>query len=125
MDIFLTAVHILAALFLIVVIIIQGGNAGGVGAAFGGGNSAGLFGASGATSFLGKVTYVMAAVFMLSSITLSVMKGNSGKTGLSDRLNKAAETTNTTPAPAATAPATPAAVPAPDAAKPAETAKPE
>ena len=96
MDILLTTVHILAALFLIFVIIIQGGNSGGVGAAFGGGNSTGLFGASGATSFLGKVTYGMAAVFMASSIILSIMKGNSGKTGLSDRLEKAGTKTEST-----------------------------
>lgn len=82
METFLTIVHVLAAIFMIVVIIVQGGNAGGVGAAFGGGNSAGLFGAAGATSFLGKMTYGMAAVFMITSIWLSIEKGNSGRTGL-------------------------------------------
>ncbi len=122
MDIFLTTIHILAALFLIVVIIIQGGNAGGVGAAFGGGNSTGLFGASGATSFLGKVTYGMAGIFMLSSIVLSVRQGASGRTGLGERLNKAAETAKPAEtAPAAPVPAAPAATtPAPEAAAPVE-----
>lgn len=105
MDVLLTVLHMLAALFLIIVIIIQGGNAGGVGAAFGGGNSAGLFGASGATSFLGKVTYAMAGIFMVSSIALSVMKGNTGRTGLSKRLEEAAEGKKDAPAPAAPAPA--------------------
>lgn len=89
METLLTVVHILAAIFMIVVIIVQGGNSGGVGAAFGGGNSAGLFGAAGATSLLGKLTYGMAAVFMITSIWLSVEKGNSGRTGLSDRLKEA------------------------------------
>ncbi len=89
METFLTVVHILTAIFMIVVIIVQGGNSGGVGAAFGGGNSAGLFGATGATSLLGKLTYGMAAVFMVTSIWLSVEKGNSGRTGLSDRLKQA------------------------------------
>ncbi|MBC7661696.1 MAG: preprotein translocase subunit SecG [Chitinophagaceae bacterium] len=112
MDISLSIVHTLAALFLIFVIIIQGGNSGGVGAAFGGGNSTGLFGASGATSFLGKVTYGMAAIFMISSITLSVRTGTSGKTGLTKRLEQQAgdvKTDSTKPV---------------EAAKPAET-KPE
>ena len=90
MDILLTTVHTLAALFLIIVIIIQGGNSGGVGAAFGGGNSTGLFGASGATSFLGKVTYLMAGIFMVSSITLSVRTSTSGKTGLGKKLEQQA-----------------------------------
>ncbi len=106
MEILLTSVHTLAALFLIFVIIIQGGNSGGVGAAFGGGNSTGLFGASGATSFLGKVTYGMAGIFMLSSIVLSVRAGSSGKTGLGTRLEQAAgKTESATPAEPAAAPA--------------------
>jgi preprotein translocase subunit SecG len=124
MDILLTTVHTLAALFLIFVIIIQGGNSGGVGAAFGGGNSAGLFGASGATSFLGKVTYAMAGIFMASSIVLSVRSGTSGKTGLGSRLEQAAGKTEA-PKPSesvapATTPAPASATPAP--AKPVETA---
>ena len=103
METFLTVVHVLAAIFMIVVIIVQGGNAGGVGAAFGGGNSAGLFGAAGATSFLGKLTYGMAGIFMATSILLSVYKGTTGKTGLSDRL-KQAGSTQQTPAPSAPTP---------------------
>ncbi|WP_141736519.1 preprotein translocase subunit SecG [Oligoflexus tunisiensis] len=99
MDIFLTVVHIAAAIFMIIVIIVQGGNSGGVGAAFGGGNSTGLFGASGATSFLGKMTYLMAAVFMVTSIALTMVKGSSGKTGLTERLEQAgSKTEQTTPA---------------------------
>jgi preprotein translocase subunit SecG len=107
MDILLTTVHTLAALFLIFVIIIQGGNSGGVGAAFGGGNSAGLFGASGATSFLGKVTYLMAGIFMFSSIALSVRTGTSGKTGLTKKLEQQAGEVKTESAkPAEAAPTT-------------------
>ena len=123
MDIFLTTVHTLAALFLIVVIIIQGGNSGGVGAAFGGGNSTGLFGASGATSFLGKVTYGMAGVFMLSSIVLSVRTGTSGKTGLGSRLEEAAGKTETAKPAESVVPATPAPAetPTPAPAVPVET----
>ncbi len=119
MEIFLTTIHTLAALFLIFVIIIQGGNAGGIGAAFGGGNSTGLFGASGATSFLGKVTYGMAGVFMLSSIVLSVRAGTSGKTGLGSRLEQAAGKTESAKPAETTAPvAAPAEQAAPVEAKP-------
>ncbi len=101
MEVFLNTVHTLAALFLIFVIIIQGGNSGGVGAAFGGGNSTGLFGASGATSFLGKVTYVMAGIFMASSIWLSVSTGKSGHTGLTKKLEQQAGEVKTDAAPPA------------------------
>ena len=86
MEMLVTVIHVLAALFMILVVLIQGGNSGGVGAAFGGGNSQGMFGASGATSFLGKLTYGCAVVFMVTSISLSMMEGNSGSTGLTDRL---------------------------------------
>ena len=41
-----------------------------MGAAFGGGNSQGVFGASGATSLLGKLTYAAAAVWMVTCISL-------------------------------------------------------
>ena len=90
MEIFLTVIHVLTALFMILVILVQGGNQGGIGAAFGGGNSQGVFGASGATSFLGKVTYVVAAIFMITSIGLTMAQGTSGRTGLMERLEEAA-----------------------------------
>ena len=98
METFITVIHVLAALFMILVIIIQGGNSGGVGAAFGGGNSQGVFGASGAQSFLGKVTYAVAAIFMMTSIGLSVIQGTSGETGLSEKLEQAAESQEAAPA---------------------------
>ena len=91
METFVTVIHVSAALFMILVVLIQGGNSGGVGAAFGGGNSQGVFGAAGATSFLGKLTYAFAAVFMATSIWLSVLKGNAGSTGLKEKLEKASQ----------------------------------
>ena len=75
METFVVCIHVIVALFMIVVVLVQGGNKGGVGAAFGGGNTQGVFGASGATSFLGKLTYGAAFIFMLTSITLTIMQG--------------------------------------------------
>lgn len=97
METFLTVIHIIVALFIIFVIIVQGGNSGGVGAAFGGGNSQGVFGASGATSFLGKLTYGAAAIFMLTSIGLTVVQKMSGETGLTEKLEQQS-TQESTPA---------------------------
>lgn len=110
METLVTVIHILAALFMILVIIVQGGNSGGVGAAFGGGNSQGVFGATGAQNLFGKLTYVIAAVFMLTSITLSVIQGTSGNTGLTDRLEEAAQQE----APAETSDSEPASEQEPD-----------
>ena len=74
---------------MILVVLVQGGNQGGVGAAFGGGDSQGVFGASGATSFLGKLTYAAAFILMLTTLSLAVLQGG-GRAGLSEKLQKAA-----------------------------------
>jgi len=86
METFVTSIHLLAAVFMILVVLIQGGNQGGISAAFGGGNSQGFFGAGGATTILGKLTYIAAGIFMVTSLWLTVLKGNVGNIGLSEKL---------------------------------------
>ena len=54
----ITALHVFVALFMILVVLLQGGNSGGIGATLGGGNSSGVFGATGANSMLTKLTYI-------------------------------------------------------------------
>lgn len=76
MESLITIIHIIVALFMILVVLVQGGNQGGISAAFGGGNSQGVFGASGATTLLGKLTYGAAAVFMVTSISLTVIQSD-------------------------------------------------
>ncbi|PJE67868.1 preprotein translocase subunit SecG [Candidatus Shapirobacteria bacterium CG10_big_fil_rev_8_21_14_0_10_40_9] len=95
----ITVIHVLVALFMILVVLIQGGNSGGVGAAFGGGNSSGVLGATGAQTLFSKMTYGVAVIFMITSVSLSVLQGNSGKVGLKEKLEKASST-ETQPAPA-------------------------
>jgi len=56
---------------MILVVLVQGGPQGGIGAAFGGGNSQSFFGASGATTLLGKLTYLAAVIFIFTSIMLT------------------------------------------------------
>ena len=94
METFITIIHISVALFMILVVLIQGGNQGGIGAAFGGGNSQGVFGATGATSFLGKLTYGAAAVFMCTSLFLTVAQTDSsfvGSQSIRDQIKAQAE----------------------------------
>jgi preprotein translocase subunit SecG len=124
METLITSIHIFVAVFMILVVLIQGGNQGGMSAAFGGGNSQGFFGASGATTLLGKLTYIAAAIFMITSLWLTVLKGNVGDIGLTEKLKS-----TSTSSPAATAnPATPestapaAGNPAPTTAAPAQPA---
>ncbi len=78
MTILLMIIHILACLFLIAVVLLQSGKGAEIGAAFGG-SSQTLFGSRGSASFLGKMTTVVAVVFMLTSLSLAVVtsKGSS------------------------------------------------
>jgi preprotein translocase subunit SecG len=71
MNILIISVHILVALSLIGVILIQRGQGADMGASFGGGGAQTLFGSRGSGSFLGKLTGGLAAVFMVTSLTLA------------------------------------------------------
>jgi preprotein translocase subunit SecG len=77
----LTAVHVLLALGLIGLILIQHGKGADVGAAFGSGASATVFGSQGAASFLTRTTAVLATLFFVNSLVLSLPAVN----GRSDR----------------------------------------
>jgi preprotein translocase subunit SecG len=71
-------IHVLAALFLIAIVLLQGGKGAEMGAAFGG-SSQTLFGSRGAATVLSKITTISAVVFMLTSLALTVVttKGTS------------------------------------------------
>jgi preprotein translocase subunit SecG len=63
-------IHVLAAICLIALILLQRGKGADVGAAFGSGASNTMFGSIGTLPFLVKVTAVLAAVFFITSISL-------------------------------------------------------
>ncbi len=65
-----TIIHIIASVVLIMVVLLQAGKGANMGAAFGGASQT-VFGSSGAGTFLGKMTTLVAAVFMLTSLSLS------------------------------------------------------
>ena len=70
----LTMIHIAVCVALILIVLLQKGKGAGMGAAFGG-SSQTVFGSAGATSFLHKVTTIVAIVFMLTSLGLSFFFG--------------------------------------------------
>ncbi|MEM7588587.1 MAG: preprotein translocase subunit SecG [Myxococcota bacterium] len=72
---FIIALQILAALFLILVVLLQPGNRGGATAALGGSGSATFFGGRGANTFLSKLTVAAAVVFMFTNLALSRLSG--------------------------------------------------
>lgn len=74
-------IHTIVCLALILIVLLQTGRGAGLGAAFGGGASQTLFGSSGATPFLAKLTAAAAIVFMITSLSLTFM-GHRGGTSV-------------------------------------------
>lgn len=77
MTILLTILHILVCIALIAIVLLQSGKGAEMGASFGAGGSQSVFGAGGGTSFLSKLTTGAAIVFMLTSLTLAYLSGQS------------------------------------------------
>lgn len=62
--------HVFVCIFLILVVLLQSGRGSDIGAVFGGGGGQALFGSAGPGTFLGKVTAVVAVIFMLTALLL-------------------------------------------------------
>jgi preprotein translocase subunit SecG len=73
MVILLTIVHVLVCFFLIIVVLLQSGKAADLAGAFGGMGSQTAFGPRGAATVLSKATTIAAVLFMLTSLSLSVV----------------------------------------------------
>jgi preprotein translocase subunit SecG len=104
MFILLSVFHVLIALGLILIVLMQSGKGADIGAAFGGGSSQTVFGGRGASTFLSKMTTVFAVLFMLNSLTLTILASHRGSASVIGE-NRPAQTQ---PAPAAPSPAPPA-----------------
>ncbi len=74
------AVHILVAIAIIGLVLMQHGKGADMGAAFGSGASGSLFGATGSANFLSRATGILAAVFFVTSLTLAYIGSNKPKT---------------------------------------------
>jgi preprotein translocase subunit SecG len=104
----LVSLHILVCFVLVIVIMLQSGNAADLAGAFGGAGSQTAFGPRGAATFLSRATTWCAIVFMVTSLALSVKRGPAEiSTG-----SILEQTQQPVSAPAKSAPAPPAQVPA-------------
>ena len=74
------SVHILVALAIIALVLMQHGKGADMGAAFGSGASGSLFGATGSANFLSRMTAVLATVFFITSLTLAYVASSKPKT---------------------------------------------
>ncbi|MCX7178334.1 MAG: preprotein translocase subunit SecG [Proteobacteria bacterium] len=95
----LLSLHILIGISVIGLVLIQHGKGADMGAAFGGGASGSLFGASGSANFMSRTTGILAAMFFLTSLTLSYMATNRVKAPVS--VMDTVKTESTIPVPSA------------------------
>lgn len=80
MDTLILAVHVVLAIALVVLVMIQQGKGAEAGASFGGGASQTVFGSTGSTSFLGRLTAIIATLFFATSLTLAFYASQQAKT---------------------------------------------
>lgn len=102
--------HIVAAISIVVLVLLQHGKGADMGAAFGSGSAGSLFGSAGAANFLSRTTAILAAVFFLTSLGLTYFSAPSRSGGVTQQLSMpAAPAVNpATIKPAAPAPSAPA-----------------
>ena len=107
--------HVLAAVSIVVLVLLQHGKGADMGAAFGSGSAGSLFGSSGAANFLSRTTAVLAAVFFATSLGLTYFSSPSKSGSVTQHLDVPAtpgvenkiEVKPAAPAPSAPAPAAP------------------
>jgi preprotein translocase subunit SecG len=115
MDQWLTlviVVHVVIALAIIGLVLLQHGKGADMGSGFGGGSSGSLFGATGSANFLSRATAVLATVFFLTSLGLAYLATNKPKAA-GGTVMDAVKTAPAKPAADTSVPAVPAAPTAP------------
>ena len=83
-------VHVLIALAIIGLVLLQHGKGADMGSGFGGGASGSLFGATGSANFLSRATAVLATLFFVSSLGLAYLAGSRPKEGGGTVMDRAA-----------------------------------
>jgi len=123
MSTFVILIHVIVSVALILIVLLQTGKGADMGAAFGGGSSQTLFGSTGASSFLSRMTTVAAIVFMLTSLGLAYLSGRGATSSImSDAVPVAEEAQGVPMPPESPVPSgheAPAAIPGPEAEQPA------
>ena len=106
MQTLVLVIHVLVALTIVVLVLLQHGKGADMGAAFGSGSAGSLFGSAGAANFLSRTTAVLAAVFFATTLGLAFFSAPSKSGGVTESLAVPAGKTDVKPAaPAPSAPA--------------------
>jgi preprotein translocase subunit SecG len=123
---FILGVHVLLALMIIGLVLLQRGKGAEAGAGFGSGASGTVFGARGTSTLFSKLTAVFAAMFFATSLTLAYLgaRPTAEPTSVLERAAQAAAAAqHAAPATPPAAPAAPPAAPAPALPNPTEPPK--
>jgi preprotein translocase subunit SecG len=81
LKILLTLLHVIVSVVLILVVLLQTGKRADLAGAFGGGGSQTAFGARGAATLLSKATTASAVIFMITSLSLSLLTAQGTDSG--------------------------------------------
>jgi preprotein translocase subunit SecG len=81
MVVLFTILHVVVAVILVLVVLLQTGKRADLAGAFGGGGSQTAFGARGAASVLSRITTWAAVLFMITSLGLSILSSRSSGSG--------------------------------------------
>lgn len=112
----LLVVHLIVALVVCGLVLLQHGKGADMGAAFGSGSSGSVFGASGSANFLSRTTAVLAVVFFASSLGLTYIgtlhTGGVAQDGVMGTIPVAPTPPATTPSDVPTPSAAPSSAPA-------------
>jgi preprotein translocase subunit SecG len=100
-DIILLVVHVVLALGIISLVLLQKGAGANAGAVLGGGGAGSVFGASGSSNFLSKTTAILATAFFINSLVLAYMASHrEGPTTVIDEIEQAQQVETMEPEPA-------------------------
>lgn len=83
MENLITVIHVLAAAGVIGLVLLQHGKGADMGAAFGSGASGSLFGVSGSSNILSKLTAICVVIFFSTSLTLAYLASHRAAGGSS------------------------------------------
>lgn len=75
----LLVVHLVFAITIVILVLLQQGKGADMGAAFGGGSSQSLFGARGSSNFLSRTTSITVTLFFITSLVLAFLYTRTGE----------------------------------------------
>ena len=91
METLVWVVHVIAAVVLVGLVLMQHGKGADMGAAFGTGSAGSLFGSSGSANFLSRSTAVVATLFFITSLSLTYLYSHPAQQqGVMDKVDPAA-----------------------------------